>query len=136
MKRLLFVLGYVWALPTTLIGLVLAAGGLCLPVGFNGGVLWFKVTPWSPWMCWKRKGFSAITIGGVGILAYADDMHDGYLMAHELRHFWQARVLGAFFLPAYGLASLWAMARGRHVYFDNALELDAQRHEDDDTKVA
>lgn len=136
MKHLLFALGYCWAIPTTAIGFVLAACLGCEPIGMNGGVWWWAVTRHSPWEIWRRKGFAAITFGGVGILADAEDIGDGYLMAHELRHFWQARVLGVFFLPAYGLASLWAMARGRHVYFDNALELDAQRHEDDDMGTA
>jgi hypothetical protein len=126
MKHALFALGYAWALPTTLIGLLLATAGLCWPCAFRGGVLWFRVTRWSPWMLWARAGFGAITIGGVGILATPEMLP--VLLGHELRHFWQARVLGVFFLPVYGACSLWAMLRGKQAYYSNQLEIDARRN--------
>jgi hypothetical protein len=48
---------------------------------------------------------------------------------HELAHVRQCERWGPFFLPAYGLASLWAWARGGHYYRDNAFEVDAERAE-------
>jgi hypothetical protein len=68
-----------------------------------------------------RLGFPyrAMTLGHVVLCVDAID--DGCL-AHELNHVRQYERLGPFFLPAYGLASLWAAARGRHYYRDNAFE--------------
>lgn len=123
-RAFLFVLGYLWALPTTLIGFVLAFGGLCLPVETKGGAVWFRVaTPLSPWAWWWAKRFSAITIGGCVITARP---LDGDAIRHELRHFAQARVFGPLFLPAYLALSLWALIRGGRAYADNALEVDAR----------
>jgi hypothetical protein len=48
---------------------------------------------------------------------------------HERAHVRQCERWGPFFLPAYGLASLWAWVRGGHYYLDNAFEVDAERAE-------
>lgn len=122
-----FALGYLWSLPTTLLGLVLALGGLCRPYAFRGGAVWFRVTTrWSPWAWWWAKRFAAITFGGCVIVS--GELDDA-VVRHELRHFAQARVLGPLFLPVYLALSLWALIRGRDAYFDNALERDARAAE-------
>ena len=46
---------------------------------------------------------------------------------HELVHVRQCERWGPFFLPAYALASLWAMIRGGHYYRDNGFEVSAER---------
>jgi uncharacterized protein (DUF2062 family) len=49
--------------------------------------------------------------------------------SHELWHVRQYEAWGPFFLPAYALASVIAMARGGHFYRDNRFEIDARNHE-------
>ena len=46
--------------------------------------------------------------------------------AHERVHVRQYECWGPFFLPAYFLASVYAVARHRHPYFDNRFELEAR----------
>lgn len=122
---MLFALGYIWALPTTAIGLVLALGGLCVPVAFRSGAVWFRATACSPWSWWWAGNFAAITIGGCVILAQSTAVED--VATHEMRHFLQARVLGPFFLPVYLVLSLWALIRTGDAYWENPLEADARR---------
>ena len=45
---------------------------------------------------------------------------------HEQAHVRQVERWGGLFLPAYGLASVWAWGRGRHYYLDNWFEVDAR----------
>lgn len=127
MRAALFVVGCLWALPTTLLGFALALGGLCRPYAVQGGAVWFRVaTPLSPWAWWWAKRFMAITFGGCVIVSSEPD---DSVIRHELRHFAQARLLGPLFLPVYLALSLWAFLRGRDAYLDNALERDARSAE-------
>jgi hypothetical protein len=48
--------------------------------------------------------------------------------AHERQHVRQAEKWGFAFIPAYLLASLWAILKGRHYYRDNWFEKDARRN--------
>jgi hypothetical protein len=122
---------YVWAAPTTSLGLV--AGGLTLCTGgrvqcrrgaleFHGG--------FSRWFLSRRMVMaSAMTLGHViigrdpGCLDHCRD--------HEQAHVRQVERWGAAFIPAYLIASVWALARGRHYYFDNWFERDARHAERD-----
>ena len=63
----------------------------------------------------------------LGHVVLCVDEIDEAMWRHELAHVAQYERLGALFLPAYGLASLWALARGRDVYRDNLLEVRARR---------
>lgn len=130
MKRIVFILGYLWALPTTLVGLLLAFGGGCWPIAFRHGAIWFRVASRGPWLLWAEQGFRAITFGGVVIVSDDGDLESSSLVAHELRHFWQARILGPLFLPVYLAAWLSLVFRGRRdSYSANFLEVDARNHE-------
>ena len=118
---------YLWAGPTTAVGLL--AGALTLATGghmqvergaleFHGGFArWFLERRWVM--------ASAMTLGHV-ILG-----RDARCLAscrdHEQAHVRQVEVWGPLFLPAYVLASGWAWARGRHYYLDNYFEVDARR---------
>ena len=62
----------------------------------------------------------AQTYGGLVFYRCAEE--DARVRAHEHRHVRQAMVLGALLLPLYGLASVWAWARGGHYYRDNWFE--------------
>ena len=124
-RRMVRTLAYVWASPTTSVGLL--AGALTLSTGgrvrrrqgtleFHGGFSrWFG----------RRCGFAAMTLGHV-IIGQDADCLDA-CRDHEQAHVRQAERWGGAFIPAYLLASLWAWVRGRHYYLDNWFEHDARR---------
>lgn len=123
--RLVRVGGYVWASPTTALGLT--AGLLTLLSGgrvqrrsgaleFHGGFArWFA----------GRIGFDAMTLGHaiLGRNAFCLDV----VREHEQAHVRQAERWGPAFIPAYLMASLLAWRRGQHYYRDNWFERDARR---------
>lgn len=122
-------LAYLWALPTSLMGLlflpvaVLTGGGVQVVQGvveIHGGAI-----RWILRHCTALKGgASAMTLGHVilGVnLARLDSVR-----AHERVHVRQAERWGPLFIPAYLLASLWALLRGQRAYLDNAFEIQAR----------
>jgi hypothetical protein len=125
-RRVIRVLAYAWASPTTCV-FGLPAGLLTLATGgrvqrrrgaleFHGGFSrWFG----------EKRGFAAMTLGHVIIGRDAqclDDCRD-----HEQAHVRQVERWGAAFVPAYLLASYLAWRRGEHYYLDNWFERDARR---------
>ncbi len=126
-RQLLTPVVYVWALPTTLVGLT--AGVLTLGTGgkvqhrrgaleFHGGFArWFL----------ERSPFvkaAAMTLGHVIIgrdPQCLDDCRD-----HEQVHVRQVERWGGLFIPAYLIASVLAWKRGGHYYLDNHFERDAR----------
>ncbi|MFO0907076.1 MAG: VIT1/CCC1 transporter family protein [Isosphaeraceae bacterium] len=125
-RRLRRGLLYVWAAPTTSVGLfagvlTLASGGSVQrrrgALEFHGG--------FARWMLERTVvSASAMTLGHVIIgrdPACLDACRD-----HEQVHVRQVEVLGMFFIPAYVLASVWAASRGGHYYLDNWFEVDAR----------
>ncbi len=118
---------YLWAGPTTLLGLIVAALAAMSKGHFGNreGIL----TVWGGF----ARGFlssrliraKAMALGHV-VLAIdrrALDLH----WEHERQHVRQAEIWGAAFIPAYLLASAWAFLNGRHYYSDNWFEKDADR---------
>jgi len=95
------VLGFVWALPGTLVGLLLAATMLTRP-SVRDGVLSFTGARGFATLH-RRLGFTAITLGHVVIASRAPDER---LWAHELVHVRQWEILGPFMFLAYPLASI------------------------------
>jgi hypothetical protein len=68
-------------------------------------------------------GVAALTLGHVVLgMSRAALAHT---RAHERVHVAQVERWGPFFLPAYALASLWALLRGRNPYRDNPFEREA-----------
>ncbi len=120
-------LAYLWALPTTLVGLT--AGVLTICTGgkvqrrqrcleFHGG--------FSCWMLEKTPiRAAAMTLGHV-IIGRDPECLDS-CRTHEQVHVRQAEIWGPAFLPAYLASSAWEWARGRHYYLDNWFERDARR---------
>ena len=119
---------YVWAFPTTAVGLVffhLAAitGGRHQVVDgalevYGGAVNFFLRR------CTLLKGgASAMTLGHV-VLGRDAELLD-LTRGHERVHVRQCERWGPLFLPAYGIASLVAFARGGNRYMDNAFEREA-----------
>lgn len=114
-----------WTLPNTLLGLVLAKlGGAGYVKRYEGAWL-FTPGRFGPWRWWVAQGWVGVTFGEVVIIT---SLYSS-LLRHELAHVRQYRAWGPLFLPAYGLASLWAWATGRHYYRDNAFEKAAREAE-------
>jgi hypothetical protein len=120
---------YLWVLPTTAVGLVFVpltflgtGGGRQVVDGvwelYGGGVGWFLRH-----CTLLEGGASAMTLGHV--VLGRDEVALDLSRDHERVHVRQCERWGPFFLPAYGLASAWALVRGRNPYFDNPFEREA-----------
>jgi len=118
-------LGYLWALPNTLVGLIFAlvavvSGGRMRIVDgvleiHGGAVSWFLKN------CLLGHGFlAALTLGHV-ILGYNEQFLSMHRL-HERTHVRQYEILGPFFMVVYLAASLWGLIRGRGAYQGNFLE--------------
>ena len=116
-----------WALPATVLGLVIAL--LALPGGrirIVGGVL----EACGPCLRWflqalvPVKGAAAMTLGHVVI--GRDQSALDCSRAHERVHVRQYERWGVFFLPAYVVASAYELLRGGHYYRDNVFEREAR----------
>jgi hypothetical protein len=124
-------IGYVWAAPTTAIGLAMMLVGLWrVRVHVVDGVL----EAHGPALAWLLRhlalmpeGAAAMTLGHVVIARDAQSLES--TRAHERVHVRQCELWGPLFVPAYLAASLWALLRGRDFYFDNWFEVEAFQHE-------
>lgn len=124
-----FLIGYVWALPVTLIGLALAAFYRCGSYRWIGGVL----TCVSPRPMWGKP--AGQTLGWISM--YSDETERGrdYMRVHEYVHVWQTFVLGPLWLVLYGLffvAEYVVMGGGdwKPAYRKNPFEAQAYARED------
>ncbi|HET6350297.1 MAG TPA: hypothetical protein VFH88_14555 [Candidatus Krumholzibacteria bacterium] len=122
-------MGYLWASPNTLLGLLfsgaaLATGGRARRVDgvleSHGGIVAVILRRMVP----LRGGASAMTLGHVVLGRDAGALER--TRAHERAHVRQYEQWGPFFLLGYAGASLVAALRGRHYYLDNAFELAAR----------
>lgn len=125
MNRLL---AYLWAGPNTLLGLLfvpvtLATGGRVQRVRgaleIYGGAAAFALRHGTL----LASGASAMTLGHV--ILGRDLQCLARCRDHEHVHIRQYERWGPFFLPAYGIASLVAKARGGDMYRDNVFEAEA-----------
>ena len=120
-------LRYLWAGPTTVIGLVLAFASLRRGhVAIVDGV----IEAHSPFLqralasCTPlARGADAMTLGHVVIARDARALE--LTRAHERVHVRQYELWGPLFVPAYLIAGAWAFLRGGHPYFDNRFEIEA-----------
>src|SRR5687768_10256201 len=112
---------YVWAAPTTALGLlVVFAGAWRVRAGVVDGVL----EAHGPALAWLLShltpmagGAAALTLGHVVIARDRQSLE--LTRRHERVHVRQCEIWGPLFVPAYLTASLWAVMRGRNFYFDN-----------------
>ncbi|MBI3876762.1 MAG: hypothetical protein HY300_12565 [Verrucomicrobia bacterium] len=118
-------LKYVWASPTTLVGLL----GVVATVITGGRVQIVSgaIEAWGGFSAWLfrhvLRGSLAITIGHV-ILAL-DEEGLGRYRRHEHIHVEQYEKWGPLLVPLYFGASLMAWLRGKHYYYDNVFEQEA-----------
>jgi hypothetical protein len=126
---MLRVLLYLWALPVTLLGMLVAfiargSGGTLLRVD---GVL-EAAGGWPAWVLRRGLPFSgavaAITLGHVVVGVSLDALTA--TRAHERAHVRQFERWGVLLLLLYPLAGLLAWARGGHPYRDNLFEREAR----------
>ena len=130
MRTTLRTLLYLWALPTTAVGLLALALAAIVSRGVRyqvvAGVLEVHggLVTWFLTHCTLlRGGASAMTLGHV-VLGRDEWLLD-LTRDHERVHVRQCERWGPLFLPAYGLASLLVMLRGGRPYQDNPFEREA-----------
>jgi hypothetical protein len=126
-QRLLHLARMAWAMPCSVVGLLLAAaalllGGSARRVGHTIEVGLARRQQQAP-RCAARLPFLAITFGHVII----GQSHEALatLRAHEGEHVRQYEQLGLLFFVAYPASSLIAWLRGRCPYRDNRFEREA-----------
>jgi len=133
---LLRLVKYIWALPNSILGLILGLAVLCLggrarllfgALEFYGGLLerLIKKAP-------AFFRFEAVTLGHVVIGINKAQLQSG--REHEHVHIRQYERWGPFFLPAYVISSLWQIARRRRSYRDNLFEKEAYASENNTKK--
>ena len=126
-------LRYLWAGPTTLIGIALACvslrrGHLAIVDGVieaHGPFLNRALALFTP----LARGVDAMTLGHVVIGRDARALE--LTRAHERVHVRQYELWGPLFVPAYLLAGICALMHGGHPYFDNRFEREARQAECD-----
>jgi hypothetical protein len=118
-------MAYVWAAPTTAVGLACLALSAARPrvhhgvvEGVGAGVGW-----WFDMVAPGRE-FAAVALGHV-VLSRSAELLDE-VRAHELVHVRQAERWGPLFLPAYVWASFVAWIAGDRPYEDNWFEREAR----------
>ncbi len=112
-------LARVWAAPYSLLGLLLAP--FFEERSVRHGAVWCEGAAWPRKLGWRYR---AITFGHVVLAVDRLDLHTE---AHELIHVRQYERWGPFMVPAYLLAALWNLVRGRSPYSDNPFEVSARR---------
>jgi hypothetical protein len=127
-RTILRTIVYLWTLPTTLAGLLIVIPTLLTGgrARVHSGVLECHGGFASVFL--RRctilpGGAAAMTLGHVVIGQNAATLTA--TRSHERVHVRQAERWGPLFIPAYLLASLWALIRGRDVYRDNLFEREA-----------
>jgi hypothetical protein len=130
--RVTALLRYVWAAPSTAIGLALSVLALRKErvavfdgvIEAHGPLLRWVLTRLGP----LPGGIAAITLGHVVVGRDLRALQE--TRSHERIHVRQYERWGPFFLPVYAVASLWALARGGDAYFDNWFEREARHRRD------
>lgn len=118
-------LGYLWASPASLIGIVVGISGLLTGGGcqLRRGVLEFYggAVRWALSRTWIRA--RAMTLGHTVLGGTQHDLE--VTRDHEHVHVQQYARWGPFFIPAYLLCSLVLWLQGKHAYLDNPFEVEA-----------
>jgi hypothetical protein len=103
MRRVWLVLGFVWALPTTVIGLLLGLLTFQLPRLHGGALVFDRRGPRGLTWVLSKAHRRAMTVGFVIISSVPVE---GRLLDHERHHVRQSIAWGPLFIPAYLLLAL------------------------------
>ncbi len=121
-------LKHLWAAPCSAVGLALAAIALALGgrARVSEGALEVTYRD-SPGHCGRlasKLPFRAIVFGHVILAVTREELQR--IGPHERVHVEQYERWGPLFFAAYGLSSLWQLARGRSPYWHNHFEVQAR----------
>lgn len=117
-------LALVWAMPWTLVGLMLGLGALC--TGGKGQRRGRTIEFCGGWLDLLLRrvpiagGAAAMTLGHVILGRTEADL--ARCRRHELVHVAQYERWGPLLVPVYLLCSAWCWLRGRNAYHDNPFE--------------
>jgi hypothetical protein len=99
---MLDVLGFVWTLPNTLLGLIAGVLTFQLPRVHGGALVFDRTARGLTWVM-ARMNRIAMTVGYVIVSAVPVE---GTLLRHERHHVEQYKWLGPLFIPAYLLLAI------------------------------
>jgi len=125
----LVVVKLLWATPCSAIGLLLAV----LPLALGGKAVWrrgalevtYRQSQASCGKLARALPFRGIVFGHVILAVTHEELCR--IGPHERVHVEQYEFWGPFFLPAYGLSSLWQLLHGRSPYWYNYFEVQARQ---------
>jgi len=122
------VLTYVWVAPVTLVGLLLAIGAIAFGARgkLKNGIFEVAGNSRTAWLNKISQHYEAITFGHV-ILGRKHGVLKAY-RNHEYVHVRQYERWGVLLPVLYLLASVWALLKGKHFYWDNSFEIEARAH--------
>jgi hypothetical protein len=134
LRGLFLLLGIIWAMPLTAVGLLLA-----LPVMLWRGKVHLVRSTRAPALLFngpladyllERHPFGAMCAMAIGHVVIADRSSlTRRILTHELAHVRQAACWGILFPLVYLAASAWALLRGQDAYWNNAFEIAARKAE-------
>ena len=128
MEHLRRVWGLLWALPCSVVGMVLAT----VPLLAGGQARWsagalevtYRETESGCGRLANGLAFRGIVFGHVILAVTRDELLR--MGPHERIHVQQYERWGALFFFAYGASSLWQLLQGRSAYWDNHFEVQAR----------
>lgn len=128
MNHLRRVWSLLWALPCSIVGMVLAT----LPLLAGGQARWsagalevtYRESEAACGRLARELAFRGIVFGHVILAVTRDELLR--IGPHERIHVQQYERWGALFFFAYGASSLWQLLQGRSAYWDNHFEVQAR----------
>jgi len=125
------VLGFLWATPFAVLGLVLALLGGGRAIRWSEGALELVGDRFVLGIVLTINRIAAYTWGWVIVYRSETDRRNATLRRHEREHVRQAEILGPLFPVAYLVACLVAALQGRAWYRDNVFEAAAREAADE-----
>lgn len=129
MRTVLLVLGHIWILPWTLVGLFCAAVGKTTFYQINREwfALHFVAKPDGLASNCLGDKYAAVTIGSVVVFKTIKHADIAYLNCHEHRHVQQQMWFGPLAPIFYAVGWLIGLVTGKGAYWGNPLEVDARQ---------